>query len=356
MNRDPILFRVDGTAKSGMERLTRCLAYAAALQRRRRPTYFMSQLQSTAMALQIKRVGNEWIEPDCSAGTDEDLEETLQEVRRLRPVAIVVDSAQTSELYLRKLSQTGVLVVSMDHLAGIRFSSGLVVNPLLGPGRDAYSFGRGTQILLGQRYALVRSEIRRMRPTRAQEPPQPFRALLALGEDDPNRQSLPLAKQLLNVPKVEKVDVGVRPDHPDLQELQELAEASKERLSVVTEMKDLAARVARCHFALTAGTGWSMELACVGLPQLILVQAEGFWPTAQRLEEEGAASCLGWHESVSAQTIRQAIGNLLNDPMDRQAMMRCGRKLIDGRGPDRLVTALEVMLHPSRRLAVCQAA
>ena len=27
---------------------------------------------------------------------------------------------------------------------------------------------------------------------------------------------------------------------------------------------------------------------------------------------------------------------------------RCGRKLIDGRGPDRLVTALEVLLHPSR--------
>ena len=29
-------------------------------------------------------------------------------------------------------------------------------------------------------------------------------------------------------------------------------------------------------------------------------------------------------------------------------MSRCGRKLIDGRGPDRLVTALEVLLHPSR--------
>jgi hypothetical protein len=27
-------------------------------------------------------------------------------------------------------------------------------------------------------------------------------------------------------------------------------------------------------------------------------------------------------------------------------MSRCGRKLIDGRGPDRLVTALEIMLHP----------
>jgi hypothetical protein len=29
-------------------------------------------------------------------------------------------------------------------------------------------------------------------------------------------------------------------------------------------------------------------------------------------------------------------------------MSRCGRKLIDGRGPDRLVNALEIMLSPSR--------
>jgi hypothetical protein len=29
-------------------------------------------------------------------------------------------------------------------------------------------------------------------------------------------------------------------------------------------------------------------------------------------------------------------------------MSRCARQLIDGRGPDRLILALEVMLHPYR--------
>ena len=66
---------------------------------------------------------------------------------------------------------TGTLLVSMDHLASTRFPSRLVINPLLAPGREAYTFELGTQLLLGARYALVRSEIRRMRPVRAQEPP-----------------------------------------------------------------------------------------------------------------------------------------------------------------------------------------
>ena len=114
------------------------------------------------------------------------------------------------------------------------------------------------------------------------------------------------------------------------------------------DVAEIAAKILRAHFALTSGSGWSNELACVGLPQLLIVQNETHWPNAQRLEEEGCATCLGWHESVSAQTIRLAVQNILADPLERQAMSRCGRQLFDGRGPDRFVTALEVMLHPSR--------
>ncbi len=198
----------------------------------------------------------------------------------------------------------------------------------------------------------MRPEVRRQRPTRAQEPAQPFRAVAALGDDDPNNQSGELAKCLLNCPKVGRVDVLVRPYHRDLPGLQALAEACPDRLEIVHEPSEVPFRIARCHFAVTAGNAWALELACVGVPQIVIVQAETHWPTAQRLEEEGAATCLGWHANVSAQTIRQAVADVLADPQERQAMARCGRKLIDGRGPDRLVTALEVLLHPSRQLQV----
>src|SRR5437899_2066327 len=97
MNRDPILFRVDGTTRSGWERYARCLAFAAALQRRRRPTYFLSQLEPASLALTMKRAGNDWLEADERAGTGNDLEETVQEIRRLRPAAVVVDAGDAGE-------------------------------------------------------------------------------------------------------------------------------------------------------------------------------------------------------------------------------------------------------------------
>jgi spore coat polysaccharide biosynthesis predicted glycosyltransferase SpsG len=316
----------------------------------------LAQVEPGSLALAIKRAGNEWLEADSTAGTSEDLEETVQEIRRLQPAAVIVDAPEAEEAYLGTICSTGVLVVSMDHLANVRFPSRLVINPLLGPGRDAYTFEAGTQLLLGARYALVRPEIRRVRPARSQEPPQPFRVLIALGDDDPHQQTGELARLLLAIPKLEKIDLIVRPHHPGLAPLQALATEHSERLAVATENVDVASRIARCHFAISGGGSWSLELACVGVPQLLVVQSEGHWPTAQRLEEEGAATCLGWHESVSAQTIRMAVNNLLGDNLERQAMARCGRQMIDGRGPDRLVTALEVLLHPSRQIALGEAA
>src|SRR5438132_1303823 len=173
MNRDPILFRVDGTTHTGWERLARCLALAAALQRRRRPTYFLSQLEPGFLGLSIKRAGNDWLDADGPIGTPDDLGETIQEIRRLRPAAVIVDAPEASEEYLKELVDTGALVVSIDSLAQVRFPSHLVINPLLGPGREAYEFHSGAQLLLGSRYALVRPEVRRVRQIRSQEPAQP---------------------------------------------------------------------------------------------------------------------------------------------------------------------------------------
>src|SRR5687768_8063271 len=103
MNRDPILFRVDGTPRTGWERLYRCLTFAAALQRRRRPTYFLAQLEPPALAFAIKRGGNDWLGAGHPTGTLEDLEELLQQVHRLRPAAVVIDAPDVREHYLKEL-------------------------------------------------------------------------------------------------------------------------------------------------------------------------------------------------------------------------------------------------------------
>src|SRR5262245_17669012 len=123
MNRDPILIRVDGSARLGWENLARCLTLAAALQRRRRPTYFLSQLEPGSLGLTIKRGGNDWLDADSAAGSPEDLAEVIQEIRRLRPAAVIVDAPEATSDYLAAIGAEGPMVVSLDSLATIHFPS-----------------------------------------------------------------------------------------------------------------------------------------------------------------------------------------------------------------------------------------
>ena len=59
--RGPILFRCDGTTESGWEPFYQCLSLAAALQRRRRGTHFLSYLDPLSLATVINRGNNDWV-------------------------------------------------------------------------------------------------------------------------------------------------------------------------------------------------------------------------------------------------------------------------------------------------------
>lgn len=344
MSRSPVLFRCDATGSQGYESFYQCLAYAAALQRRRRGTYFLSRLSPNTLLAAIQKGGNEWRPTDHPFGCSEDLADTVTKITELQAAAVVVADPNLAGDYLQTLADTGALVVAIDAQAGCRFPRGLLVNPLLGPNHDSYTISPGTHMLMGQRYAFVRPFVRRMRPMRAQEPVAPFRAMVALGDDDFRGQVLVRTKELLAISRIEKVDVVIRAQHPGMSDLLALAEVNPDRLEIVTEPAEISLKLSRTHFALTSGDGWSLELACIGVPQLLLVQSPWHVLNAQRLDDEGAALNLGDCESVSASALRQAVQSLLSDPNERATMSRRGRKLIDGRGPDRLVNALEVML------------
>jgi spore coat polysaccharide biosynthesis predicted glycosyltransferase SpsG len=316
------------------------------MQRRRRATVFLSHLDPLSLATSIHRAGNEWLAAEHPFGTPDDLVATVRTIRKLQPAAVVVVAPQVTTEYLDTIRGTGVMVVVLDSTAATALPVDLVVNPLMGVRRHDYQAPFGTQFLCGHKYALVRPLVRKMRPIRAQEPPQPFRALIALGDDDAG-QALERAQQLLATSRIERVDVATRNFHPCWEELQALKESSNGRLEVVTEPGEISARIGRAHLALTAGDNWALEMACVGIPQLVLTQSERHVLNAQRLDDLGVGMFLGEAKTVTANALRQAVNHVLNHPEERSTMARCGRKLIDARGPDRFVNAVEILLHPA---------
>ncbi len=356
VKRGPVLFRCDATANGGYEAFYQCLSLAAAMQRRRRGTYFLSYLDPLSLATSVHRANNDWIAADTPIGEDGDLARTLAAVRKHNASAVVVASRHATADYLQAISETGTRVISIDCEAGIKFPSKLVVNPFLAPGAKPYRVSEGSQLLLGRRFALVRGVFRRQRTIRATEQPGPYRALVAMGDDDYADQTLLRTEQLLEMEGVDKVSVLLRTHHRRYDEIRDYADASNGRAEVVTEVKELMTRLVRSHFALTSGETTALELCCVGIPQLMLPATTSHLLNAKRMDDEGVGTLLGGAKDVSREALAEAVGLVLTDRFERVGMTRCGRRLIDGRGGDRIVNGMEIVLHNRKAVEVREAA
>jgi len=345
VKRGPILFRCDGTHELSFEPLYQCLSLAAALQRRRRGTHFLSYLDPLSLGLVISQGNNDWIPANEPIGHGADLYQTQKEIRRLGAAAVVLAGRNWKADDVTELTHAGAAVIMLDSEGYLHHTGRIVVNPLLGPGMRAYKYDRGTQLLLGRKFALVRGLFRRQRTIRAVEQPGPFRAMVAFGDDDFGDQALLRTRQLLEMPKVEKISIACRSHHLRYDEMRDFAAECNGKVEVISEPKELMTRLVRSHFALTSGCPWSLELCCVGIPQLVMASKQTHALNAKRLDDEGAGTFLGLATDVSFEQLAEAVNIVLDDQMERQGMNRCGRNLIDGRGGDRVVNGLEILLH-----------
>jgi spore coat polysaccharide biosynthesis predicted glycosyltransferase SpsG len=87
--------------------------------------------------------------------------------------------------------------------------------------------------------------------------------------------------------------------------------------------------------ALCAGGVTSLELAHLGVPSIVLILADNQRPGALALHQAGAA--------LAMDTLENAVGStfdLMHDPERRRAMAKAGRKLIDGKGAERILQSL----------------
>ena len=68
------------------------------------------------------------------------------------------------------------------------------------------------------------------------------------------------------------------------------------------------------------------------------------------MDEEGVATYLGDAADVTFEQLKEAVTCCSTTRWSAKGMTRCARNLFDGRGPDRIVNGLEIMLHaPARK-------
>jgi UDP-2,4-diacetamido-2,4,6-trideoxy-beta-L-altropyranose hydrolase len=326
-----VLFRTDGDASVGLGHVRRCLSLADALCALGLDSTFLLKGDG-AVAQRITAAG---FRAQLLPG--DDLQATLQSITEHRPCAVVLDSYAIDAAYIARVRSTGPLVVAIDDLGTPDPPADIVVNAAVGAERLGYRSRTGTMHLLGPSYALLQREFAgsACRPIRDQVQ----RVLITVGGSDPHDLSARLARWTSDLLDTVETDVVVGPL---------CAGANRALAGNVTlhrDPPDMRALMLRADLALCAGGQTALELAATGTPALAVRMAMN---QTANLEGLAAAGTLRWCGDIGDADLETGVkaqfAALASNTPARAAMSARGRRLVDGRGAERVADAIRARL------------
>jgi spore coat polysaccharide biosynthesis predicted glycosyltransferase SpsG len=98
--------------------------------------------------------------------------------------------------------------------------------------------------------------------------------------------------------------------------------------------------MADADVAIGAPGSTTYERLALGLPSILVQLSDNQAAVARGLIEAGAAVVIGRREDVTIEDWVAALKRVCGDPRVRDAMADVGRRLVDGRGTERVLDAL----------------
>jgi UDP-2,4-diacetamido-2,4,6-trideoxy-beta-L-altropyranose hydrolase len=169
--------------------------------------------------------------------------------------------------------------------------------------------------------------------------------LVTMGGSDPQNITLKVVQALIEV-AAEGVEVRVvaGSGYRHLEQLRACTGTMRGRVSVEENPTEMAPLMAWADIAVSAAGGTCWELACMGVPAVVIAISKDQCGSAQAVADQGTGCNLGWHSDISSRDIKDAVQRLLHDRERRQAMSTAGQTLVDSQGPRRVVEFLQGML------------
>jgi len=342
MNR-VLLIRADGSERIGTGHVMRCLALAEAWRDRDGTVVFALASASEALEKRLKSEGMETAVLNVAAGGDGDARRTAALARKRDASWVVVDGYAFDARYLESVRGAGFRLAVIDDNGILdRYAAEMVINANLHAGEHLYRRRtRDARLLLGSRYALIRREFRERRMRRRRFKAGPCRILVTLGGADVLGLTPAAIRALRNLLPAE-IDVRavVGPSNPGETRCREEMSAASFRGEVIPAATNMAEQMAWADVAVAAAGSTCWEMACLGLPAILIVTADNQAPIAASLHKAGIAVNLGRPGRALDARIAEAVKKLCADAALRRDMSRRGRRLIDGRGAERIARAL----------------
>jgi spore coat polysaccharide biosynthesis predicted glycosyltransferase SpsG len=325
----------------------RLLALADAHQRRGGRALFALNRAAEPLRGDIRRRGHDVAMIGVPSGSIGDQDATRELVRQRGAAGLVLDGSFATLRFERDLSAHGAAVITIDDSAGRATAADILVNPNGGASQASYPEGSGTRLLLGPRYALLRPEFAGAARRAPRRPAGPAPCLLiSFGASDPARGTARVLAALPVAPAL-RLLVVVGAHHERAGEVfaaAERAASAGHTVEILHAPPDMAHLMGIADAAISAAGGTLLELACVGCPALAFAVADNQRSGARALVEAGCAAGGDDLRELDDSAVAGVIARFLADSAGRETMAERGRRVVDGLGAGRVLSALEQIL------------
>ena len=355
-----IVFRADADTRMGTGHLMRCLALAQAWQDVGGHVTFLTASDSLILKDRLQSEDMAVTSLSACPGSVDDARQTTALAKKIHASWIVLDGYQFGSTYQKILKDSGRSLLFIDdfshaghYYADIVLNQGISAVPTLYPNKEGY-----TQLLLGPCYALLRREFLSYQNWKREHPDTAKKILVTMGGSDPDNATGKVIRAIQYLEQDPEVVVVVGSNNPHYQKLKAMVDNSPVPIRLLQNVTDMPALMAWADTAVSAGGSTCLEMAYMGLPNVILVLAKNQQANAESFNAAGISVNLGWHDEIDAPALTKGLNILISDQKLRTKMSAKARKLVDGTGTNHILSSIDQRtrhLQPTEDISVRRA-
>jgi spore coat polysaccharide biosynthesis predicted glycosyltransferase SpsG len=262
---------------------------------------------------------------------------------RRSPSALLVIDSNLSPLcatdFQQRVRRAGLRLMMITFHHDCHFVADIVHNQNLLALQHDHAVEPYTTLLLGPRYALLADAFQHL-GQEGQDTSQQVETLLISfgGADSMNQTKRVIAALAAMKSAPPHIIVVVGALYPYIDELGLLlskeSQLSTELHINTSEMPKL---MAQSDLAITSGGSTVWELACAGIPNVVISTSEPERQTGLLLASRDLCCYVGHHDQISQEQIADALAVLMADQEWRRGMALAGKRLVDGQGVQRVI-------------------
>ena len=315
-----ILFLSDGSQKIGMGHIYRSLNLANELKNKNKILFLTREKLSY-------KIFNKKYKTFFVKKEDRDKENVL--IKKINPDLIIIDKLKERNTTFNNISKICKNILLIDYTKN-NIQKSFHGITMLYP-----NTGYSTQKNNNLKYSMINKNFSKNRISKIN---QTVKKIIVLQGGSDTHCFTPKIIDSLN--KVElnfEITVVLGESFNCWKKLNKSIDNSKQKIKILNNVPTLAPIFKKFDLAVTAGGMTLLELACVGLPCLIICGEKFEIETANLLEKNNFGKNLGFGEKLSSRKITKNIELISKNFKQRQMMKVNGQKIVDAKGITRVV-------------------